>query len=102
MFFRIQIFEGPGFSGSRFFRVRVIYVNMIGEFAWLLLEVAMQTRQSYLHKLSSREFCSLCTECSTSRVKIKSDFKDQPVYGCEMQEKRKLNYFFEIFCCNLH
>ena len=29
-------------------------------------------------------------------------FKDQPVYRCEVQEMRRLNYIFEIFYCNLH
>ena len=57
---------------------------------------------SLLHKLSSSEFWPLCTEYSTSRVKTQSYFKDQPVYRCEMQEMRRLNYFFEIFYCNLH
>ena len=54
----------------------------------------MFTCASLLHKLSSRE---LCTEYTTSRVKTGSYFKDQPVYRCEMQESRRLNYFFEIF-----
>ena len=54
----------------------------------------MSTCTSLLHKLSSRE---LCTEYSTSRVKTQSYFKDQPVYRCEVQEMRRLNYFFEIF-----
>ena len=48
----------------------------------------------FLHKLLSRE---LCTEYSTSCVKTQSYFKDQPVYRCEVQEMRRLNYFFEIF-----
>ena len=51
----------------------------------------MSTCASLLHKLSSRE---LCTEYSTSRVKTQSYFKDQPVYRCEVQEMRRLNYFF--------
>ena len=54
----------------------------------------MSTCASLLYKLSSRE---LCTEYSTSRVKTQSYFKDQPVYRCEVQEMRRLNYFFEIF-----
>ena len=49
------------------------------------------TCASLLHKLSSRE---LCTEYSTSRVKTQSHFKDQSVYRCEVQEMRRLNYFF--------
>ena len=62
----------------------------------------MPTCTSLLHKLSSREFRPLCTEYSTSRVKTQSYFKDQPVHRCEMQEMRRLNFFFEIFYCNLH
>ena len=54
----------------------------------------MSTCALFLHKLSSRE---LCTEYSTSRVKAQSYFKDQPAYRCEVQEMRRLNYFFEIF-----
>ena len=54
----------------------------------------MSTCASLLHKLSSRE---LCTEYSASRVKTQSYFKDQPVYRREVQEMRRLNYFFEIF-----
>ena len=54
----------------------------------------MPTCASLLHKLSSPE---LCSEYSTSRVKTKSYLKDQPVYRCEVQEMRRLNYFFEIF-----
>ena len=54
----------------------------------------MSTSASILHKLSSRE---LYTEYSTSRVKTQSYFTDQPVYICEVQEMRRLNYFFEIF-----
>ena len=54
----------------------------------------MFTCASLLHKLSSRE---LFTEYSTSRVKTKSYFKDQPVYRCEVQGMRRLNYFFDIF-----
>ena len=49
---------------------------------------------SFLHKLSYRE---LYTEYSTSRVKTRSYFEDQPVYRCEVQEMRRLEYFFEIF-----
>ena len=45
-----------------------------------------------LHKLSSREL-----EYSTSLVKTQSYFMDQPVYRCEVQEMRRLNYFFQIF-----
>ena len=41
-------------------------------------------------------------EYSPSRVKTRSYFKSQPVYRCEVQEMRRLNYFFEIFYCNLH
>ena len=52
----------------------------------------MSTCASLLHKLSSRE---LCTEYSTSCVKTQSYFKDQPVYRCEVQEMRRLNYFFQ-------
>ena len=44
-----------------------------------------------LHKLSSRE---LCAEYSASRVKTQPYFKDQPVHRCEVQEMRRLNYFF--------
>ena len=51
----------------------------------------MSTCASLLHKLSSPE---LCTEYSTSCVKTQSYFKDQPVYRCEVQEMRRLNYFF--------
>ena len=51
----------------------------------------MSTCASLLHKLSSRE---LCTEYSTSRDKTQSYFTDQPVYRCEVQEMRRLNYFF--------
>ena len=50
----------------------------------------MSTCASLLHKLSSRE---LCTEYTTTQ----SYFTDQPVYKCEVQEMRRLNYFFEIF-----
>ena len=50
----------------------------------------MSTCGSLLHKLSSRE---LYTEYSISRVKIQSYFKDRPIYGCEVQEMRRLNYF---------
>ena len=61
----------------------------------------MSTCASLLHKLSSR---ALHTEYSTSHVKTQSYFKDQPVHRCEMQEMRRLNYFFEIsdtfFCKN--
>ena len=51
----------------------------------------MSTCASLLHKLSSRE---LCTEYSTSRDKTQSYFTDQPVYRCEVQEMRRLKYFF--------
>ena len=54
----------------------------------------MSTCASLLHKLSSHE---LCAEYSTSRVKTQSYFKDRPVRRCEVQEMRRLNYFFEIF-----
>ena len=54
----------------------------------------MSTWTSLLHKLSSRE---LWTEYPRSRVKTPDYFKDQPVYRCEVQEMRRLNYFFEIF-----
>ena len=54
----------------------------------------MSTYASFLHKSSSRE---LCTEYSTSRVKTECYFTVQPVYICELQEMKKLNYFFEIF-----
>ena len=36
---------------------------------------------------------SVLHHVSTSRY-----FKEQPVYRCEVQEMRRLNYFFEIFC----
>ena len=54
----------------------------------------MSNCTSLLHKLSSHE---LCAKCSTSRVKTQSYFADQPVKRCEVQEMRRLNYFFEIF-----
>ena len=38
----------------------------------------------------SREFWPLYTEYSTSLVKIRSYFKDQWIYGCDMQETRRL------------
>ena len=53
----------------------------------------MSNYASFLHKLLSRE---LCTEYFTLRVKIKSHFKDQPVYRREVQEMRRLNHFLEI------
>ena len=46
-----------------------------------------------LHKLSSRE---LCAEYSTSHIKTQSYLKEQPLYRCEVQEMRRLKYFFEI------
>ena len=54
----------------------------------------MSTCASFLHKLSSRE---LCTEYPTSPFKTQSYFKDQPVYRCDVQEIRRLKYFFKIF-----
>ena len=39
----------------------------------------------------------LYVEYSTSRDKTQSYFKDQPVYRCEVEVMRRLNYFFEIF-----
>ena len=54
----------------------------------------MSTWASLLYKLSSRK---LFTEYSTSRIKTQAYFKDQPVYRCEVQEKRRFNYFFEIY-----
>ena len=56
----------------------------------------MFTCSSLLHKLSW-EFWPFCIEYSTSRVKTNSYFKDQPVYRCEVQGIRRLNYFFDIF-----
>ena len=61
----------------------------------------MSTCILVLHKLSSSEFWPLRTNYSTSRVKTRSYLKDQPVYRCEVQEMRRLNYFFQIYC-NLH
>ena len=52
---------------------------------------------SLLHKLSSRE---LFTEYSTSRVKTKSYFKDQPVNRCEVQKMRRLKSYTLFFYKN--
>ena len=50
----------------------------------------MSTCALFLHKLSFRELCTSC-------VKAQSYFKEQPVCRCEVQEMRRLNYFFETF-----
>ena len=47
----------------------------------------MSTCTSLLHKLLSHEFWALCTEYSTSRVKTKAYFKDQPVYTLFLSEQ---------------
>ena len=44
----------------------------------------------------------LYAQSNLHRVKTRPYFKDQPVSRCEAQEVRRLNYFFEIFYCNLH
>ena len=52
MFFRIQVFEGPGFLRSRFFRIQVFPVQVFqgpdyswsGPWVWIqVLEVAQNT-----------------------------------------------------------
>ena len=78
----------------------------------------MYTRTSLLHKLSSREFCPLRTEYSTSRVKTQSYFRHKPIYRCEVKQMRRLsrrtyyycyhfysvqrNWFFETIFINLN
>ena len=50
----------------------------------------MSTYTSLLHKLSSSEFCPLFT----SRFKTRFYFQDHPVDRYEVQEMRRINFFF--------